>query len=148
MAAQAQAQAQPQPQQLVLPALYALLPSTSYTSFISQLSLLAVHAAPYTVRDDIYNPTNTVLPQPRTLRFRAKRRYSGDSSRSRKGKEKEVVIDEEDDENWDYDLNYVSGLMNASEYRDMEVRSYIGIDVVAEKSREGIESFLEAMDFK
>jgi hypothetical protein len=59
-----------------------------------------------------------------------------------------VVIDDEDDENWDYDLNYVSGLMNASEYRDMEVRSYIGIEVVAEKSREGIESFLEAMDFK
>lgn len=136
------------PQQLILPTIYALLPPASYASFISQLSLLAIHAAPYTVRDDIYHPTNTVLPQPRTLRLRAKRRPSTESSGSRKGKEKEVVFDEEDDENWDYDLNYVSGLMNASEYRDMEVRSYIGVDVLAEKSREGIESFLEAMDFK
>lgn len=139
---------QTQPQQLVLPTIYALLPPAAHAAFISQISLLAIHAAPYTVRDDIYNPTNTVLPQPRTLRLRAKRRASADSPGSRKGKEREVVVDDEDDENWDYDLNYVSGLMNASEYRGMEVRSYIGVDVLAEKSRDGIEDFLEAMDFK
>lgn len=134
-----------QPQQLVLPTIYALLPPASYTRLISQLSLLAIHAAPYTVRDDLYNPTNTVLPQSRTLRLRAKRRFGG-SPISSKGKEKEVVLDEK--EQWSYDINYVSALMNASEYRDMEVRSYIGLDVLADGSREGIESFLEAMDFK
>lgn len=137
--------AQQQPQQLVVPTVYALLPPASYNRLISQLSLLAIHVAPYTVRDDIYNPANTVLPQSRTLRLRAKRRYA-DSPGSSKGKEKEVVHAEDDC--WDYDINYVSGLMNASEYRDMEVRSYIGLDVVASKSRGEIEAFLEAMDFK
>jgi hypothetical protein len=108
--------------------------------------LLAIHVSPYTVRDDIYNPTNTVLPQSRTLRLRAKRKYSGGVSE--KGKEKEVVVEEEDDEHWHYDLSYVSGLMNASEYRDMEVRAYLGVDVVDPKSRKGIEAFLDAMEFK
>lgn len=134
-----------QPQQLVVPTLYALLPPASYNRLISQLSLLAIHVSPHTVRDDIYNPINTVLPQQRTLRLRAKRRYA-DSPGSSKGKEKEIVHNE--DENWDYDINYVSGLMNASEYREMEVRSYIGLDVVAGKSRGEIEAFLEVMDFK
>ena len=63
-----------------------------------------------------------------------------------KGKEKAIVVD--DDENWDYDMSYVSGLINASEYRDMEVRSYVGVGVVDPKSRVGIETFLETMDFR
>lgn len=135
-----------QPQQLIVPTIYALLPPASYNRFISQLSLQALHAAPYTVRDDLYNPTNTVLPQPRTLRLRARRR-SADSPSSVKGKEKEVVVHNEDEE-WDYDVNYVSGLMNASEYRDMEVRSFVGLDILGDKSRSDIEGFLEAMDFR
>lgn len=65
-----------------------------------------------------------------------------------KGKEKEMVVEEGDDEHWHYDLSYVSGLMNASEYRDMEVRAYLGVDVVDPKSRKGIEAFLDAMEFK
>lgn len=65
-----------------------------------------------------------------------------------KGKEKEVVVEEDDDEHWHYDLSYVSGLMNASEYRDMEVRAYLGVEVVDPKSRKGIEGFLDAMEFK
>ena len=137
------AQQQQSQQQLVLPTLYALLPQSNYPRFISRLSLLAIHVSPYTVRDDIYNPTNTVLPQQRTLRLRARRRFS---KASVKGKEKAVVVD--DDENWDYDMSYVSGLINASEYRDMEVRSYVGVGVVDPKSRVGIETFLETMDFR
>jgi len=82
------------------------------------------------VRDDIYNPTNTVLPQQRTLRLRAQRRST--PAVSSKGKEKEVVVHE--DEMWGYDMSYVSGLINASEYRDMEVRSYVGVGVVDPKS--------------
>jgi hypothetical protein len=92
------------------------------------------------VRDDIYNPTNTVLPQQRTLRLRAQRRST--PAPSAKGKEKEAVVHE--DEMW----SYVSGLINASEYRDMEVRSYVGVGVADPKSRLAIESFLDAMDFK
>jgi hypothetical protein len=139
-------QAPTQPQQLVLPTLYALLPPPNYTRLISRLSLLAIHVSPYTVRDDVYHPTNTVLPQPRTLRVRASRKFS--STVSKKGKEKAVVIEEGDDEHWHYDLSYLSALMNASEYRDMEVRAYLGVEVIDPHSRKNIEAFLDAMDFK
>jgi len=142
--AQQQQPAPQQHQQLVLPTLYALLSPANYTRFVSRLSLLAVHVSPYTVRDDIYNPTNTVLPQQRTLRLRAHRRNNPPVSS--KGKEKEVVIDEDD--MWAYDMSYVSGLINASEYRDMEVRSYVGVGVMDPKSRLAIETFLDAMEFK
>ena len=142
--AQPQPPTQQQHQQLVVPTLYALLPPSNYTRFISRLSLLAVHVSPYMVRDDIYNPTNTVLPQQRTLRLRAQRRST--PAPSAKGKEKEVVVHE--DEMWGYDMSYVSGLINASVYRDMEVRSYVGVGVADPKSRLAIESFLDAMDFK
>lgn len=142
--AQSQPQPQQQHQQLVVPTLYALLPPSNYTRFISRLSLLAIHVSPYAVQDDIYNPTNTVLPQQRTLRLRAQRKPT--PAVSSKGKEKEVVVHEDD--MWSYDMSYVSGLINASEYRDMEVRSYVGVGVVDPKSRLAIETFLDAMDFK
>ena len=56
------------------------------------------------------------------------------------------MIDEDD--MWAYDMSYVSGLINASEYRDMEVRSYVGVGVMDPKSRLAIETFLDAMEFK
>ena len=142
--AQPQPPTQQQHQQLVVPTLYALLPPSNYARFISRLSLSAMHVSQYMVRDDIYNPTNTVLPQQRTLRLRAQRRST--PAPSSKGKEKEVVVHE--DEMWGYDMSYVSGLINASEYRDMEVRSYVGAGIADPKSRLAIESFLDAMDFK
>jgi hypothetical protein len=76
--------------------------------------------------------------------LRAKRRYT--KLPTFKGKEKAVNVD--DEEHWDYDMSYVSGLINASEYRDMEVRSFVGVEVVDMGSRNGIEAFLDAMDFK
>jgi len=54
----------------------------------------------------------------------------------------------EDEGEWSYELSYVSNTLTSREYSEMNVRAVLGVEIMGEKTREGIEDFIEAMDFR
>lgn len=123
----------------LLPSLLALQSPSTLPILLSRLSLLALHIEPYHTRDDVYTATTSVLPgQLRNLRLRGERL-------SYKGKEKAV---EEEEQDWEYTLSYVSPPMNGREYSEMCVRQSIGVEVAGLGRRGDIEGFIEALGFK
>lgn len=132
----------------LLPSLYALLPADQLDLMLSRLSLLALHAEGYQVRDDVYLATHPVIPgQNRTLRLRARRRRRRRVSIGNP-RWSGVVENADRPEGWAYSLAWVSPPLSGREHSEMRTQAYVGLDVAGMSQREDIESFVEALGFK
>ena len=110
-----------------LPALYATTNPQTLPQLLARLSLLALHVERYAIRDDIYVPLSQLIPGPsRRLRLR---------THSRKKVE-------------EYELGYVSARLKGREYGGVDVRGYLGVEVVGKPSRDQVEAFTKGLGYR
>ncbi|KAK4684493.1 hypothetical protein P7C73_g5680, partial [Tremellales sp. Uapishka_1] len=110
----------------LLPTLYSLLPSTSHPSLLAQLSLLAIHSAPYSILDTLYTALAPVIAnQQRTLRLRH-----------------DILPSPT------YHLTYLSKPLSSREYAEMSVQACVGVDIEGLSAEDEIDEFIETLGFK
>lgn len=132
-------------QPLLLPSLYALLPSSSYQTITSHLSLQAIHVEPFSISESTYLPTSSVIPgQIRPLRLQATLKPSSRHSSDDKGKGRAV----DDGPEWEYGLAYISAPLQGREYSEMSVRGFLGVEVSSKSGRKEIEDWVEALGYR
>lgn len=135
--------------QQLLPSLFALLPPSLHQRIIAHLSLQSLHVEPYSITDDIYLPTNPVVPQYRTLRLRT-------TTTTTTGRDGLGITQDATHENKrrrgakreGHELSYVSNTLNGREYADVNVRAVLGVDIAGESERGDIEDFIEGLGFR
>ena len=114
---------------LLLPSLYALLPTPSLPQLLSRLSLLAMHIERYSVREDTYAPTQLLAnTTSRYLRLR-----------TRKRRREEGVTEE-------FEMRYMSARMVGREYDGFDVRAIVGVEVSG--GRGEVEGFIHGLGYR